>query len=282
MTINKLPASTAKVKLRNGADSADIDPLAESTFTATLGAVTASPTANTVLDRLKALLTGISLAAGSAVIGAVTQSGTWTVQPGNTANTTAWKVDGSAVTQPVSLASVPSHAVTNAGTFATQAAAAGDVAHDAVDSGNPSKIGMQARTTDPTAVASADRVNAIADTLGKQVVLPGAVHDRTLSGRANFTNTTAADIIAAQGAGIRIVVTQIAVSNAHATVGTKVEIRDGTTVKISMQAAGAGGGWVQAGGYPLFLSTANTAVTARCVTTGADVEVNISGYTISN
>lgn len=31
------------------------------------------------------------------------QSGTWTVQPGNTANTTAWKVDGSAVTQPVSI-----------------------------------------------------------------------------------------------------------------------------------------------------------------------------------
>ncbi len=30
------------------------------------------------------------------------QSGVWTVQPGNTANTTAWKVDGSAVTQPVS------------------------------------------------------------------------------------------------------------------------------------------------------------------------------------
>lgn len=32
------------------------------------------------------------------------QSGTWTVQPGNTANTTAWKVDGSAVTQPISMA----------------------------------------------------------------------------------------------------------------------------------------------------------------------------------
>lgn len=64
-----------------------------------------------------------------------TQSGTWTVQPGNTANTTAWKVDGSAVTQPVSgtfwqatqpvsLASVPSHAVTNAGTFAVQVTSA--------------------------------------------------------------------------------------------------------------------------------------------------------------
>src|SRR5437868_7676996 len=38
---------------------------------------------------------------------AATQSGTWTVQPGNTANTTAWKVDGSAVTQPASLATLP-------------------------------------------------------------------------------------------------------------------------------------------------------------------------------
>lgn len=37
---------------------------------------------------------------GSAVT--ATQTGTWTVQPGNTANTTAWKVDGSAVTQPIS------------------------------------------------------------------------------------------------------------------------------------------------------------------------------------
>lgn len=38
---------------------------------------------------------------------AVSQSGIWTVQPGNTANTTAWKVDGSAVTQPVSAAALP-------------------------------------------------------------------------------------------------------------------------------------------------------------------------------
>jgi hypothetical protein len=31
-----------------------------------------------------------SLHTGALVIGAVTQSGTWTVQPGNTANTTPW------------------------------------------------------------------------------------------------------------------------------------------------------------------------------------------------
>lgn len=52
---------------------------------------------------------GIRVDPGSSAIpivstGAIpaSQSGTWTVQPGNTANTTAWKVDGSAVTQPVS------------------------------------------------------------------------------------------------------------------------------------------------------------------------------------
>lgn len=46
---------------------------------------------------------------------AATQSGTWTVQPGNTANTTAWKVDGSSVTQPVS-GTVTANAGTNLNT----------------------------------------------------------------------------------------------------------------------------------------------------------------------
>lgn len=41
------------------------------------------------------------------------QSGTWTVQPGNTANTTAWKVDGSAVTQPISGSLTTVSTVTN-------------------------------------------------------------------------------------------------------------------------------------------------------------------------
>lgn len=43
----------------------------------------------------------INIKSGNPTTIAATQSGTWTVQPGNTANTTAWKVDGSAVNQPV-------------------------------------------------------------------------------------------------------------------------------------------------------------------------------------
>jgi hypothetical protein len=64
------------------------------------------------------------------------QSGTWTVQPGNTANTTAWKVDGSAVTQPTSHASgsVASGAYAS-GSIASGAFASGAVASGAVASG---------------------------------------------------------------------------------------------------------------------------------------------------
>lgn len=56
---------------------------------------------------------------------AATQSGTWTVQPGNTANTTAWKVDGSAVTQPVSIAATVSENLAQVGGNSVSTAASG-------------------------------------------------------------------------------------------------------------------------------------------------------------
>lgn len=159
----------------------------------------------------------------------------------------------------------------------------GEAAHDAATTGAPVLMGGEARTTDGTPVASGDAARVTLDTLGKVVTLQGATHDRQANGTANFTTTTAADIIAAAGAGVRIAVTSILVTNAHATVSTKVTIRDGTTAKIVGYALAAGGGFIlSAGGRPLFITTANTAVTAICGTTGADVDVSISGYTIAN
>lgn len=93
--------------------------LSESDFDTKIGSLTetapASDTAssglNGRLQRIAQRITSLISAVGSPFqaggsIGnttfASTQSGTWTVQPGNTPNTTAWKVDGSAVTQPVS------------------------------------------------------------------------------------------------------------------------------------------------------------------------------------
>ena len=227
--------------------------------------------------------------------------------------TAALKVDGSAVTQPVS------GTVTVAGGKAEDAAAAdgdpgvpvlgvrndalaartstdgdygmvaldnagrvhtvpgGGVAHDGADSGSPVKVGGRARTSDIAAVASDDRTDMVADTLGRQVVTLDQIPENSLSGKATFSNTTAADVIAAQGAGIRIHVTDLVVTNAHASVGTKVEIRDGTTVLWQAYAAPGGGGFAHRFRRPLRLS-ANSALTARCVTTGADVDVNASGF----
>ncbi len=61
---------------------------------------------------------------------------------------------------------------------------AGGVAHDATDSGNPLKTGLQARTTWPSAVADSDRVNAIGDKYGRTVVVntPARFTKQTVNG----------------------------------------------------------------------------------------------------
>lgn len=82
---------------------------------------------------------------------AVTQSGTWTVQPGNTANTTAWKVDGSAVTQPVSGTVT---ATVSANAAATAVDAGDEASTDEAIAGaaaNTRLVGFSARETTGTA-----------------------------------------------------------------------------------------------------------------------------------
>lgn len=59
----------------------------------------------------------------------------------------------------------------SAGRLHTSAQATGSVAHDAVDSGNPVKVGGKASSSAPTAVAAADRVDAYFDLNGRLVVL---------------------------------------------------------------------------------------------------------------
>lgn len=135
-------------------------------------------------------------------------------------------------TQPVSLASVPSHAVTNAGTFATQAAAAGDVANDGIDSGNPVKVGFHARQTNPTAVANADRVNAMSDDVGRQVVVLNQVRDLVGDQNTTITSSTAATTIVTALASTFLDLVSLTFTNISAT-GTEVQLLDddGTTVR---------------------------------------------------
>ena len=163
-----------KSKTISGAES-DQNVLVDEAGAEILGKVTASPTANTIGARLKDIVTNTAAietavgtldtalgspfqangSIGNTAFGA-TQSGTWTVQPGNTANTTAWKVDGSAVTQPVSSATLATAAKQPAlGTAGTSSAdvitvqgrasmtpltTQGGAADGAAASGNPTQV----------------------------------------------------------------------------------------------------------------------------------------------
>jgi hypothetical protein len=159
---------------------------------------------------------------------------------------------------------------------------AGDIAHDAVDSGNPQKIGGVARSSEPTAVATADRVQAMFDLVGKMIVLPYANPENFVSGviSSAMTGTTSTSLIAAPAAGLRNYITQITVSNSHATVGTDIIIQDGSggTTLYVIPAAAVYGGAVIPFPTPLRQPTTATAIFCANVTTGASTKVSASGY----
>ena len=200
---------------------------------------------------------------------AATQSGTWTVQPGNTANTTAWKVDGSAVTQPVS------------GTI-TASNTAGNVANDSADSGNPVKTGGRAVSAEPTPVTAGDRADFITDLTNKQIVAPYTNPENLVSGciSSAMTGTTSTSLVAAPASGLRNYLTQITVSNTHATVSTNMELQDGnggTTFYIIPAAAVYGGATISFPA-PLRQPTTATAIYIKNTTTGASTFASGSGY----
>ena len=138
--------------------------------------------------------------------------------------------DGAAAitTLPVSLASVPSHAVTNAGAFAVQAA--GDVAHDTGDSGNPVKIGHKAiaHGTNPTAVAATDRTDWYANRAGIPFVIGG--HPNVVTYGMSLTTAVTSSIVGPTiAAGLKFVATGIQVTTDNAnTVFPSVVIGFGT------------------------------------------------------
>lgn len=171
----------------------------------------------------------------------------------------------------------------SAGRLWASTQAYGDIAHDGVDSGNPVKVGAKATNVEPTAVsASGDRINLIADLVGKLIVLPYANPENFVSGAITtaMTSTTTTSLIAAPAAGLRNYITQITVSNAHATVGTDVIIQDGSggTTLYTIPAAAVYGGAVITLPTPLRQPTTATAIFCANVTTGASTKVSASGY----
>ena len=165
--------------------------------------------------------------------------------------------------------------VDNSGTFAVQAACAGDVAHDGADSGNPVKVGAKATSAEPAAVANDDRVNLIADLVGKLITLPYASPENFLSGTASATDTSDTAVLAAAGAGVRNYVTSIVVHNASST-DAYVTIKDGATARLVIPAP-AKSGATHTLPVPL-RGTANTAVNFAASAAITTMHVSTVGY----
>lgn len=124
--------------------------------------------------------------------------------------------------------------------------AVGSVAHDGVDSGNPVKIGGKARTTNPTAVSDGDRVDAMYDKLGRQVVILGQPRDLRAQQATTITSSTAETTILTAGAtGVLHDLTTLLITNSSATDVT-VAIKDataGTTIMTIGVKAGTTAGF---------------------------------------
>lgn len=152
----------------------------------------------------------------------------------------------------------------------------GQVAHDAVDAGNPLKVGGQARTTNPAAVADGDRVNAMFDKLGRQVVVNQQCRDLVTTNNITLTGTTETTLLAAGGAGVFHDVTMLVMSNSSGT-AVRVDIRDttGGTVLLSMFLAANGGGAVMPFQPPMNQAAANTNWTAQLSAAVTDVRIKV-------
>lgn len=168
--------------------------------------------------------------------------------------------------------------VTSGPTGASAFQVQGTVAHDGPAANNPVLNAGYVVNAEPAAVANGDVARMLTDLAGKLITLPYANPENFVAGKtAAITDTTRTQVIAAQGAGVRLYITHVIVTNSHATVGTYVKIEDGSTEIYGGYAAPAGGGFAITLPVPLRL-TANAALNVSCGTTGANVYASASGY----
>lgn len=108
---------------------------------------------------------------------------------------------------------------------------AGDVNHDDADSGAPVKIGFRANTSSglPATVSNNDRVNAMADGFGRQIVKLGGKDTSTpLSSAARTTTTSGSVTTSAYAKGVSLFLNVSAVSGS-ASITLSVEAQNPVT-----------------------------------------------------
>ncbi|PWT75514.1 MAG: hypothetical protein C5B59_08525 [Bacteroidetes bacterium] len=195
------------------------------------------------------------------------------------ANATAVKVDGSAVTQPVSgtvsatqgtspwvnnISQIAGASVATAASGVQKvgvvgnAGAAFDAATNAAPPANAIQVGGVASTALPSAFTATDLAPFMLDKFGRLVVLPQAPRDLIAAQATTITNNTANTIVAAI-ASVFTDIISLVITNSSAT-PVVVTVSDGTASYLYSIAAN--GGMVVPLPAPLPATTVNTAWTA--------------------
>jgi hypothetical protein len=244
------PISAASLPLPAGAAT-------ETTLTGVLTTTAFQARINTLGQKTMANSTPVVLASDQSSI-PVTQSGTWTVQPGNTANTTPWlttisqggnsaivtasnalKVDGSAVTQPIS------------GTVTANQGGAPWSENITQFGGNSVVTGTGASGLGIPRVTVSNDSNILATQSGTWTVQPGNTANTTpwlttISQGGNSATVTASNALKVDGSAVTqpvsgtVTVTQSTASNLNATViGTGTDNTTNSTSKLPVLAARA-------------------------------------------
>lgn len=118
----------------------------------------------------------------------------------------------------------------------------GNVAHDAVDSDNPVKVGAKAAATLSTAtlVAAADRTDATADLDGALITRTNYALGDLVSGNASNTDGSSTQVLAAGASGVKHYITDVTITNTSSS-NIYVELKDNTTVKWTFPVPANGG-----------------------------------------
>ena len=242
-------------------------------FNTTPTTITSGNVSPLQMDNAGNLLVNIKAGASS---GAVSQGSTTSGQTGGliqAAVTTSAPSYTTAQTSPLSLDTSGLLRVNNSGV--TQPCA-GEVAAGSSDSGNPQKIGGVGHTANPSAVTDGQRVNAIFDKLGKQVVV-GSVRDLKINQFTTITSSTAETTVLTAVASTFLDVYGCIIENTSAS-SCKVTFKDstaGTTQFELTVPAGDTRGFMLPESGAFKQTTVNTNWTATCGTSLASIVITM-------
>lgn len=176
----------------------------------------------------------------------------------------ALKVDGSAVTQPISAAALPLPALAATSTKQPALGTAGTASSDVITvQGIASMTALKVDGSGVTQPVSG-------------TIVPYAALSTAIQGVLTLTSTGDNSLIAGGGGGTRACITSISASNTSTT-GVRIDFKDGTTVQHSFYLAPSGGGVSHIFPFPWRLgdnAVLNVAISANVT----DVRVSATGF----